>query len=90
LLIKDYVRSNTVKISTIDTANDNYSDLAIISRAIGEAKVVMLGKQDHGDAPAFLPQSRIIKYLHEQKRCAKVLLKRVKPSEFYINLDKNL
>ena len=65
--IQSYVRTNTVRVTTIDTASDNYEDLAAIGQAIGEARVVMLGEQDHGDGPAFRAKTRLIKYLHERK-----------------------
>jgi erythromycin esterase-like protein len=66
-LIRDYVKSNTVRLSSINPDSIDYSDLAPIGRAIGDARVVMLGEQDHGDAPTFLAKARLIKYLHEKK-----------------------
>jgi erythromycin esterase len=66
-LIKDYVIKNAIPISTIDPDSTNYSDLEPIGNAIGDAKIVMLGEQDHGDAPTFLAKTRLIKYLHEKK-----------------------
>ena len=66
-LIKDYVKKNVVSINTIEPDSTNYSDLGPIGNAIGDAKIVMLGEQDHGDAPTFLAKTRLIKYLHEKK-----------------------
>jgi erythromycin esterase len=56
-----------VQIKDISPYNEDYSELQAIGDAIGDAKIVMLGEQDHGDAPTFLAKSKIIKYLHEEK-----------------------
>lgn len=64
--IRKYVSSNAVTIRSISISDTNYSDLQALSNAIGNARVVMLGEQDHGDAPTFIAKARLIKYLHEK------------------------
>lgn len=65
--IKKFVKENTVKVQNINPYTSDYKDLEAIGNAIGDSKIVMLGEQDHGDAPAFLAKTKIIKYLHEVK-----------------------
>lgn len=65
--VKQYVQENFQPVATISPDSTDFSDLEAIGNAIGEARVVMLGEQDHGDAPTFLAKRRLIKYLHEQK-----------------------
>ncbi|QEC51670.1 erythromycin esterase-like protein [Anseongella ginsenosidimutans] len=65
--IKNYVIENTVEIESVSPIPDQYEDLEVIGGAIGDAQIVMLGEQDHGDAPTFLAKTRLIKYLHEKK-----------------------
>lgn len=64
--IKKYVQANTSAITTIEPGTADNSDLEAIGKAIGDAEIVMLGEQDHGDAPTFLAKTRLIQYLHEK------------------------
>jgi erythromycin esterase-like protein len=65
--VKNFVEQTAVPIPTIDPDATNFSDLEVIGNAIGDSRIVMLGEQDHGDAPTFLAKTRLIKYLHEKK-----------------------
>ena len=65
--LKKYVIRNAVSIETVDPDSTNYADLEAIGAAIGNRTIVMLGEQDHGDAPTFIAKTRLIKYLHEKK-----------------------
>lgn len=65
--IRSYVATHTVPVATVDATSDEYADLAPVGQAIGEARVVMLGEQDHGDGPTFQAKTRLVKYLHERK-----------------------
>ncbi len=65
--IKKHVQEQSVQLTTIEPDNTNYEDLKVIGEAVGDARVIMLGEQDHGDAPTFLAKTRLIKYLHEKK-----------------------
>lgn len=64
--IKTFVKENQIQIHTIEPDSTDFTDLKLIGESIGNAKIVMLGEQDHGDAPTFLAKTRLIKYLHEK------------------------
>lgn len=64
--IKQFIKENTYEIKSINPLDTNFRDLNIIGKAIGSARIVMLGEQDHGDAPAFQAKARLIRYLHEK------------------------
>lgn len=65
--IKKYVQQNAIPILAIAPDATDYRDLRAINKAIGNATIVMLGEQDHGDAATFEAKTRLIKYLHEEK-----------------------
>ena len=64
---KQYVQQHLAPIASIQPDYADNSDLAAFGQAVGNARVVMLGEQDHGDGAAFLAKTRLVKYLHEQK-----------------------
>ena len=68
----DWIVDHAVELRSIDPADSDFSDLEPIAAAIGDARVVQLGEQSHGDGATFLAKSRLIRFLHE--RCGFDLL----------------
>ena len=66
-VIKDHVAQSAVKISDINPGAEKLGDFEKIGNAIGDAQIVMIGEQDHGDATTFLAKTQLVKYLHEKK-----------------------
>ncbi|NME72290.1 erythromycin esterase family protein [Flammeovirga aprica] len=64
--IKEYIRTDACEIKSMDINHQDNEDLKAIKRAIGDSRIVLLGEQDHGDAPTFLMKARLVKYLHEE------------------------
>lgn len=64
--IKRYIQTNTIPLSTISPDSGEDAGLVAVGKAIGDARIVFLGEQDHGDAPTYLAKTRLIKYLHEK------------------------
>lgn len=65
--IKAFVQDHVHEIKTIDPNDLNFNDFEEIGKAIEDAKVVLMGEQDHGDGSTFLAKTRLIKYLHQTK-----------------------
>src|SRR5262245_16573058 len=62
----DWLKKNATPIRTIDPADDDFADLQPLKKIIGDARVVQLGEQSHGDGATFYAKERLIRFLHEQ------------------------
>lgn len=64
----DWLKKHAVPLQRIEpTADDDFADLAAFGKAVGDARVVFLGEQTHGDGATFLAKTRLIRYLHQKK-----------------------
>jgi hypothetical protein len=62
----DWVLDHLVALRTLDVADGDLEDLAPLAAAIGDARVVSLGEQSHGDGACFRAKARLIRFLHER------------------------
>jgi erythromycin esterase len=62
----DWVLDHSVALRTLDVADGDLEDLAPLGAAIGDARVVQLGEQSHGDGSSFRAKARLIRFLHEK------------------------
>ncbi len=49
----EWLQKNAVRIRSIDPGDDDFSDLMPLKKIIGNARVVQLGEQSHGDGATF-------------------------------------
>ncbi|GHD56591.1 putative hydrolase YbfO [Jeongeupia chitinilytica] len=57
---------NTQIISSSPNYPD-YADLGAFGKAIGDARIVLIGEQSHGEGNVFELKNRIVQYLHKKK-----------------------
>jgi erythromycin esterase len=62
----DDLRPRVVPVRTIDPADTDFSDLASLAEAIGDARIVQLGESHHGSGSAFTAKVRLVKFLHQE------------------------
>ncbi len=63
-----WVKASAAQVSTINaSAQDSFSDMAAFGAAVGDARVVSLTEDSHGDANAFELMNRQVQYLHQVK-----------------------
>jgi len=55
-----------VAVRSIDPNDTDFSDLAGVRAAVGDARIVLLGEQTHGEATTFQAKIRLVKFLHEK------------------------
>jgi erythromycin esterase len=63
---QEWIARHAVPIRSIDTADEDFSDLEPLISAIGSAPVVQLGEPSHGAGSSFAAKVRLIKFLHQR------------------------
>lgn len=64
--IRSWLARHARPVRTLDPADDDFSDLAPLEDAIGQARVVQLGEPSHGAGSSFSAKVRLIKFLHRR------------------------
>ena len=62
-----WLNQNAIPLRSIDPNDKDFSDLEPLVKAIGNARIVQLGEQTHGDGATFLAKTRLIKFLQKMK-----------------------
>ena len=62
----DWLKQHAIPLRSIDPNDEDFSDLEPLGKAIGDAQIVQLGEQTHGDGVTFHVKTRLIKFLHQK------------------------
>ena len=62
-----WILENTTEIRVDSVSEILKMDFSKVKDLIGDASVVFLGEQNHGDGAAFIVKTSLIKFLHEEK-----------------------
>jgi erythromycin esterase len=62
----DFLQQHATPVRSLDFGDDDFSDLEPFAQAIGDARIVLLGEQSHGDGTTFLAKARFVRFLHER------------------------
>jgi erythromycin esterase len=65
--LRRWLDGNTSTVRSFDPGDTDFRDLEPFGRAIGNARIVLLGEQTHGEGNVFSLRTRLVKYLHEAK-----------------------
>lgn len=62
-----WLASRVHPLLSIDSADDDFTDLEPLGEAIGKAALVQLGEPSHGAGSCFAAKARIVRYLHQRR-----------------------
>ncbi len=63
---EEILRHSFIELSEIDPSKMNIKDFEPLKDIIGNARVIQLGENNHGDGSTFLAKTSLIKFLHEK------------------------
>jgi erythromycin esterase len=61
-----WLKQHVARIRTIDSSDDDFSDLEALRQAVGGARVVFLSEEWHGSGATFRARDRVIRFLHRK------------------------
>jgi erythromycin esterase len=61
-----FLKATAIEVRSIDPTDEDFTDLEPLIAHIGDARIVLLGEQTHGDGACFLAKSRLIRFLHQR------------------------
>jgi erythromycin esterase len=61
-----WLKKHAIALRSIDPADEDFTDLEPLRKVIGDARVVQLGEQTHGDGATFHAKARLIRFLHQK------------------------
>jgi len=61
-----WLKKHAIALRSIDPGDEDFADLEPLRKIIGDARVVQLGEQSHGDGATFHAKARLIKFLHQK------------------------
>ena len=62
----EWLKKHAVPLRTLNPADEDFADLEPLRKVIGDARIVQLGEQSHGDGATFHAKARLIKFLHQK------------------------
>jgi len=62
----DRIVQNAIEVRSISPEDTDFSDLAGLKKAIGDAHIVLLGEQTHGGGTTYSAKVRLVKFLHQE------------------------
>jgi erythromycin esterase len=60
-----WLRDRSTPLRSIDPLDTDFADLKPLAERIGNARIVLLGEQTHGDGATFVAKCRLVRFLHE-------------------------
>lgn len=61
-----WLREHAIPLRSRTTKDDDFSDLEPLREVVGDAQVLALGEQSHGDGKSFRTKVRLVKFLHQR------------------------